>query len=297
MYKIMMFEGGVYKFNELKELISDIGGFILQETVMQTETMLHIAFPEEDERAIRDKIKELGGKFIELPLAGAEIMIVTPSLGRHHSVNPMCDIGEYLRRKGSITNMMGLARGVGKRIAQITAKEKMVIEECDAAVFVFGDFKECIVEKAKLCELIEVPYIIVGGPPDLDLDNYVGGVGRKTDRMKRKEEIDRLEDMAVALEQRLAVTRLELEEDPLAVSPLFIKDIIERVMPPRPGEELPNIIHLDGLRVKIEKEDEERIKEITVGKKKLSEICEMKRSLYEGCLLKIRPEAVTGSVF
>jgi len=128
MYKIMMFEGGVYKFNELKELIEDIGGFILQESVMQTETMLHLAFPEEEERVIRDKIKELGGKFKELPIAGSEIVIITPSLGKHHAVDPVCDIAEFFRRKGAITNMVGLARGVGKRIAQMTAQERKIIE-------------------------------------------------------------------------------------------------------------------------------------------------------------------------
>ncbi len=297
MYKIMMFEGGVYKFNELKELIEDIGGFVLQESVMQTETMLHLAFPGEEEREIRNKVKELGGELHDLPLAGTEIMIVVPSLGKHHSVHPLCDIAEFLRRKGAITNIMGLARGVGKRIAQITAQEKEIIEECDAAVFVFGDFKECIEEKVKLCDMIEVPYMIVGGPPDLELEHYVGSIGRKTDRMRRKGEIDKLEEMAVELEEILAEKRIEMDEDLLAASPLFIKEMIEMIMPPKAEEELPIVIHLDGLRVKINEEDEERIRDIEVGKKKLSEICEIKKSLYEGYLVKILPEAVTGSVF
>jgi putative methanogenesis marker protein 7 len=298
MYKIMMFTGGVYKFNELKEIVEDIGGFVLQSMVMQTETMMHLAFPEEEERRIRAKAKELGGKLKDLPLAGAEIMIVVPSLGKHHAVDPMCDIAEFLRRNGAITDMMGLARGVGKRIAQMTVQEKAIIEECDAAVFVFGNFKECIEEKAaKLCEPLEVPYMIVGGPPDLDLEHYVGGIGRRTDRMKRKEDIDKLEEMAAAFKMVLGEKIEEIEEDPLAASPLFIKEMIEMTLPPKAGEEFPVVIQLDGLRVKIEEEDKEKIKDIEVGKKKLSEICEIKRSLYEGYLLKILPEAVTGSIF
>jgi putative methanogenesis marker protein 7 len=297
MYKIMMFTGGVYKFNELKEAIEDIGGFVLQEMVMQTEAMMHLAFPEEEERKIRAKVKELGGKLKELPLAGAEIMVVVPSLGKHHAVYPMCDIAEFLRRTGAITNMIGLARGVGKRIAQMTTREKEIIEECDAAVFVFGDFKECIEEKVKLCEMIEVPYMIVGGPPDLDLEYYVGGVGRKTDRMKRKTEIDKLEEMTATFKVVLDEKRKEIEEDPLAASPLFIKEMIEMVLSPKAGGDLPIVIHLDGLRVKVEEEDEERIKDIEIGKRRLSEICEIKKSLYEGYLLEILPEAVTGSVF
>jgi putative methanogenesis marker protein 7 len=297
MYKIMMFEGGVYKFNELKELIEDIGGFILQESVMQTETMMHMAFPEEEERTIRDKIKELGGKFKKLPLAGSEIMIVAPSLGKHHAVNPMCDIAEFLRRQGAITNMMGLARGVGKRIAQITAEEKKILAEFDATVFVFGDFKECIEEKKKICEDLDVPYLIVGGPLDLELEHYVGGVGRKTDRMRRKGEIGILEGMADVLGEILDEKRREVEEDPLAASPLFIKELIEMVIPPKAGEELPIIIQLDGLRVNIEDEEVAKIRDIDVGKQTLSEICNIKKSLFKGYLLKIKTEAEVGIIY
>ena len=298
MYKIMMFTGGVYKFHELKEIIGDIGGFVLQEMVMQTETMMHLAFPEEEERRIRDKVKELGGKLKDLPLAGAEIMIVVPSLGKHHAVYPMCDIAEFLRRKGAITNMMGLARGVGKRIAQMTVQEKAIIEECDAAVFVLGDFKECIEEKApKLCESLNVPYMIVGGPPDLDLPHYVGGVGRRTRRMNRKADLDKLEEMTYAFQTVLGEKIKEIEEDPLAASPLFIKEMIEMTLPPKAGEEFPVVIHLDGLRVKIEEEDAGKLGEVEVGKRKLSEISEIKKSFYEGYLVRIQTEAETGGIF
>ncbi len=297
MYKIMMFSGGVYKFNELKELTQDIGGFILQEMVMQMETMLHLAFPAEEEKVIRNKVKEIGGKLIELPLAGAEIMIVVPSLGRHHAVNPMCDVAEFLRRKGAITNMMGLSRGVGKRIAQMTVEEKRIIEECDAAVFIFGNFRECIEDKARLCEGLEIPYIIAGGPPELDIPHYVGNIGRRTERMKRKHEIESLEKMAEALRTELDVRRREIEEDPLATSPLFLKELIDMTIPPKPGEEFSTIIHLDGLRVKLEPGEEKIIRDIEIQNRKLSEICEIRKSLYEGYLLKILPEAETGSVF
>lgn len=297
MYKIMMFEGGVYKFNELKELIEDIGGFILQESVMQTETMMHLTFPEEEERVIRDKIKELGGKFKELPLAGTEIVLVVPSLGKHHAVDPICDISEYLRRKGAITNMLALERGVGKRIAQMTAKEKKIIEEFDAAVFVFGNLKECIEEKVKLCSQIVVPYVIVGGPPDLTLDHYVGGVGRKSDRMRRTHEFIILEEIAEDLRKVIDDRRREIEEDPLAAAPLFVKDMIEMVIPQTAGEELLNIMHLEGLRVNIEENVEERLRDVAVGNKKLSEISELKQSLFKGYLLTIKTEAEVGSIY
>jgi putative methanogenesis marker protein 7 len=297
MYKIMMFEGGVYKFNELKEIIEDIGGFILQESVMQTETMLHMAFPEEEERTVRNKIKDLGGKFKELPLAGTEIMVVSPSLGKHHAVNPMCDISEYLRRQGAITIVMGLARGVGKRIAQITVEERRIIEESDAAVFVFGDFKECIRVKAKLCEQVNVPYLIVGGPPDLELPHYSGGIGRRTDRLRRAGDIECLERMTTELDKSLDEKRLELEEDPLAANPLFVKEMIEMMVPAKAGEELPITVHLDGLRVSINEEDLEDIQGVEIGTRKLSEIAEIRKSLFKGYLVKIRPESEVGSIF
>lgn len=297
MYKIMMFEGGVYKFNELKELIEDIGGFILQESVMQTETMLHMAFPEEEERSIRNKIKDLGGKFKELPLAGTEIMVVSPSLGKHHAVNPMCDIAEFLRREGAITIVMGLARGVGKRIAQITVEEKKIIEEADAAVFVFGNFKECIRVKAKLCEQVNVPYIIVGGPPDLELPHYSGGIGRRTDRLRRGEDIECLKRMAAELGRSLNEKRQEVEEDPLAANPLFVKEMIEMMVPAKAGEELPITVQVDGLRVSIDDEDLETIKSVEIGTRKLSEIAEIRKSRFKGYLVKLRTEAEVGSIF
>lgn len=297
MYKIMMFEGGVYKFNELKEHIEDIGGFILQESVMQTETMLHMAFPEEEERSVRNKIKDLGGKFKELPLAGTEIMVVSPSLGKHHAVNPMCDISEYLRRQGAITIVMGLARGVGKRIAQITVEEKSIIEESDAAVFVFGNFKECISVKAKLCEQLNVPYLIVGGPPDLELLHYTGGIGRRTDRLRRAEDIECLERMTSELDKQLDEKRLEVEEDPLAANPLFVKEMIEMIVPSKAGEELPITVQLDGLRVSINEEELEDIQAVEIGTRKLSEIAEIRKSLFKGYLVKIRPESEVGSIF
>ncbi len=297
MYKIMMFEGGVYKFNELKELIGDIGGFILQESVMQTETMLHMAFPEEEERTIRLKIKDLGGKFKELPLAGTEIMVVAPSLGKHHAVNPMCDIAEFLRRQGAITIMMGLARGVGKRIAQITAEEKKIIAESDAAVFVFGNFEECIREKAQLCEQVSVPYIIVGGPPELDIPHYSGGIGRRTERLRRGGDIECLKRMIDELGRSLDEKREEVDEDPLAANPLFVKEMIEMMVPPKAGEELPITVQLEGLRVSIDENDLQNIQNVEIGTRKLSEIADIRKSRFKGYLVKLRTEAEVGSIF
>ena len=299
MYKIMMFEGGVYRFKELKELVQDIGGFVIQEMTLQSDVLMHLALPAEEERLIRDFVKGLGGKLRDLPLAGTEIMVVSPSLGKHHLVHPVCDIAEFLRREGAVTNMLGLARGVGKRISQMTVKEREMIEECDAAVFFFGNFAECIREKAaKLCEPLNIPYIIVGGPPEVEgVTNYVGGIGRRTDRMRRKSEIVKLREVVERLSEALGEKRIEIEEDPLAAPPMFVKEMIEARIPLSSAEEMPIVLHLDGLRVRIGEEEAEELPSVQVGKRELREICEIRKSSYDGYLLKILPEAEVGSVF
>jgi hypothetical protein len=106
----------------------------------------------------------------------------------------------------------------------------------------------------------------------------VGGMGRLTDRMRRKAEIDTLERMAAELELVINERRHELDEDPLAVSPLFLKELIDLVIPPVPGEELPIIIQLNGLRMNLTGDDIAQIREITVGTKKLADICEIRPS-------------------
>ncbi len=53
-------------------------------------------------------ISELRGELV-LSLAGSEVAVVTPTLAIH-----TCDIPEYLRRNGVKSNMIGLARDVGR---------------------------------------------------------------------------------------------------------------------------------------------------------------------------------------
>jgi Uncharacterized protein related to methyl coenzyme M reductase subunit C len=48
-----MYEGGVYRVNELIEKIEDLGGYILQSTKFQNKLILTIAIPEEDEHIIK----------------------------------------------------------------------------------------------------------------------------------------------------------------------------------------------------------------------------------------------------
>jgi len=97
----------------------------------------------------RAKIKELLGKLTRAPITGSEIAIIAPTLAYHHLPHLDCDVAEFLRKQGAKTNMIGLARGVGKRICQLTAYERDLINEHDVAVFVLGNYEHCIIEKSK----------------------------------------------------------------------------------------------------------------------------------------------------
>jgi len=139
--------GGLYKHEEMEELVEDLGGYILQKNVLQLDVIMVILVPNADIPAIEAKNRELFGKLQKAPLAGAEVAVITPTLAYQHLPHLACDVAEYLRRSGSKTNMIGLARGVGKRVAQLTAKEIDLINEHDAALFLYGNFRDCIIEK------------------------------------------------------------------------------------------------------------------------------------------------------
>jgi putative methanogenesis marker protein 7 len=256
MYEVLMFDGGVYRISELYELVEDIGGFVIQKTQIQVMITVTIAIPAEDRSVIEDKTRELGGKLIEVPLAGTEIAVVGPTLGRHHMPHPICDIAEHLRKYGAITVVMGLARGKGRQTAQISADEKAFIEEYDAAVFVLGNFADCILkDKVRLFEKIEIPVTVVCGPEISELPNceaLVCGVGRKVERMRRAEEIAKLEETARAVQRVVQGRKEEIDEDPLFVHPAEVKQRIENLeLVQQSLRPAPIVLHLDGLRVKV----------------------------------------------
>ena len=59
MYETLTFTGGVHRSDEVRELIEDLGGFILQDSVQQMELVLNIAVPLEDVGKVEEKAKEL----------------------------------------------------------------------------------------------------------------------------------------------------------------------------------------------------------------------------------------------
>jgi len=132
--------------------------------------------------------------------------------------------------------MIGLARGVGRRVAQLTAREVDLINEHDAALFLYGNFRDCIIEKTRLFRDIEVPIVVTGGP-DLKTgevpgcEAYVGGLGRMMHRLRQKEETERMDRIVNAIGKVLDERRSELDKDQLSVSPPRLKAEIEKQVP------------------------------------------------------------------
>jgi putative methanogenesis marker protein 7 len=256
------YKGGLYRNDEIVDLIEDVGGYIIQKQMVATEVVIQALVPRDDISLISEVAKPLAGEITPSPLVGTEIAVVTPSLEIHHLPHASCDVAEYIRRFGAKTNMVGLARGFGKRIAQLNDEERDVINEHDLAIYLLGDFEECIRHKFPVLRRgIEVPIVVSGGPSketlqriiDPPVDGYVGEVGRFMHRTKESEEINKLEEVVEEITRVLSKKREEIAKDPLSVSPARLMDIIrERV------EEIhqvlsptPITVQMTGLRVKL----------------------------------------------
>ena len=185
------------RHNEIVDFIEDIGGYIVQKHILASDVVLLCFVPKDDVELLRSIAKSMGGEVVDSPLVGTEIAVVSMSLEIHHLPHPSCDIAEYLRRLGAKSNMVSLARGVGKRIAAINDEERDVINEHDLAVYLMGNFEKCIEYKMpNLRRGIEAPIVLCGGPNKETLqriinppvDGYVGNVGRFMHRTKESEE-------------------------------------------------------------------------------------------------------------
>ncbi|MCQ2970137.1 putative methanogenesis marker protein 7 [Methanobrevibacter gottschalkii] len=300
MYETLTFTGGVHKSEEFKELIEDLGGFILQENIQQMELVLNMAVPLEDVDKVEEKANELLAKISIAPMAGSEIAIVSPTLARHHLPHAACDISEYLREFGAKDNMLGLARGDGKGTSGITEEEKDLINEHDIAIFSLGSFENCIKEKAFLYDDIDIP-VIVTGAPDIPVeelpgaDAYVGGLGRIPRRLRRGPDVRALDKLVETCEKILNDKKREMALDPPLVPSIVVKNAIENqvreikdVFSPAPVTS-----QLDGVRVKLNYDDyADVISNVIIDDKKLSELAEIKKSfMYDYILVKINSES------
>lgn len=294
MFEVMMYDGGVYRSEELFELIEDVGGVVLQKNRSSQMLTVTMSIPSEDRETVAALCRDIGGEVRDVPLAGTEIAVVGPTLGRHHMPHPICDIAEELRRYGSITVVMGMARGRGKATAQISATEKGIVDEYDAAIFVMGNFKSCVETKAELIRDIHVPVILVSGPQPEGVDDtceaIISGVGRKAARMRTPPERAKLEEIADTLEEVLKDKKRSLEEDPLFVHPSEVKTILEEYEPInmclRPA---PMVLHLDGLRIKIPySEHRGYLENVDIYGRKLGEIADISPSKIDDSSIIVR---------
>ncbi len=298
MYETITYSGGVHKNNEMEELIEDLGGFILQRNQSQLDITLTIAIPEEDIDKIEEKAKELLGMVELSPLASTEIAIVSPTLARQHLPHAACDIAEYMRRYGTKTNMIGLARGAGRGISQINKREKDLIEEHDLAIFSLGSFEYCIRLKKFLFEDIDIPVIVTGTPKmdaeELNCDAYIEDFGRIPRRLKRGENIRALKKLVQTSEDIISKQKALLNDDPPIVSPILVKIAIERQVDEIEHVNSPMAIvsKLDSVRVKLPYDEfHEEIENVVVDDYKLKDVAHINKSkMYDHILVNILPE-------
>lgn len=299
MLKYLLFEGGLYKHERILEFLEDVGGFLVQKTVVGLDLIMNLAVPEEEHERLSWIVSELKGKLSPAPLIGTEIGVVAPTLSRHHLPHPACDIAENLRRHGAKTNIIGLSRGVGQKIVHTTIKEKELIEEHDIAVFTLGNFEKCLMKKTKIFSEIEVPVIVTGGPLMKGIpgaEAYVGGIGRYPERARTGESIEKLREVSRVAGEVVEQRRRELDLDPLIVDPIVVKAEIERQVPESTEALSPNPVTLkiDGVRVKLPYDEyKDKIGNISIGDKKLSEFAVIKRSLMRNYILvKVLPKSM-----
>ncbi len=306
MLEPIMYEGGVFKHNLVIELIEDLGGYVLQTNYMQTEVMIQMLCPHEDISMLEDLAKELRAKITRAPLTGTDIVVIAPTLAYHHLPHHACDVAEYMRRFGANTTLIGLARGVGRRIAQISAKERALVNEHDIAVFTLGNFEDCLVNKKYvLYKDLDVPCIITGTPelqkPPVYAKDYVGHLGRIAHRLKLENELDALDRLVETVGKTLDEHRIEISKDPLTTQPARImKEIKEQI--PEINKSLspaPITLQLMGARVKLSyPQYKEVIENITFEEGvTLREIAEVLPSrVRDYILIRILPKSVTGFV-
>lgn len=254
-----IYEGGIHRHTLLLELLEDLGGYLIQKTPAATEVTLVMLVPREDVHLIEQLATDLLGKVSKAPLTGTEIAVVSPTLASHHLPHSACDIAEFLRRGGANTTMIGLARGMGRRVALSADYERRLINEHDIALFSFGTFRDCIInKKPKLFEGIKIPIIATGGP-DLKTeevpgaDMYVGNIGRVAHRLRHSEELGGLDEMSEKVGNIVEKMREDIARDPLAVLPARVMKEVQEQIP-----EIENVytpapltLQLDGLRIKL----------------------------------------------
>jgi putative methanogenesis marker protein 7 len=302
------YKGGVYRHDEILDLIEDMGGYIIQKHMIAQDVVLQALIPRDDIEMLRTLSRPLAGEVIFAPLVGTEIAIVSMSLEIHHLPHASCDVAEYLRTAGAKTNMIGLARGFGKRIGLLSDEERDIINEHDLVIYLFGNFETCIKQKMPTFRRgIHIPIVVTGGPStealrkaiDPPVAGYVGEFGRFMHRTKEAPEIAKLDEIISEVSRVLDGRRSEIAKDPLSISPARLMDVILEQLPDIHDvtSPVPVVVQMDGVRVKLPYDPfAVRLKEVEVEKGvTVGMISDIRPSrMRDYILVKVKPFSDTG---
>lgn len=302
------YKGGVFRHDEILDLIEDMGGYIIQKHMIAQEVVLQALVPKEDIEILKTVSRPLAGEVIPAPLVGTEIAVVSMSLEIHHLPHASCDVAEYLRTAGAKTNMIGLARGFGKRIGLLSDEERDIINEHDLAIYLFGNFETCIQQKMPTFRRgIKIPLVVCGGPSketlmkviDPPVAGYIGGMGRFMHRTKEPDELARLDEIVAEVTRVVDQRRTSIAKDPLSIAPARLMDVILESVPDihEVTSPVPVVVQMDGIRVKLPYDPYAgRIKEVEIESGiKIADICDLRPSrMRDYILMKVKPFSETG---
>lgn len=305
-YEPYVFNGGVYKHGQIIELLEDVGGYLVNKMITITEVTMDMMIPSDDVPLIEELAKKQLGTLTKSPLTGVEIAVVSPTLASHHLPHSACDIAEYLRHPGAKTTMIGLARGMGRRVSLNDDFERRLINEHDIALYCLGSFRDCLVnKKPRLFEGVEVPIVATGGPNDIEADEmdgadmYIGNLGRLSHRMRGTDEMNALDVMNDKVAELVEEIRRDISRDPPAVLPARAMKEIENQIPEVTKSLAPSplVLKMNGVRVKLPYDlFHERVRNVEFDEgPKLGEIADITKSkMSDYILVQIKPKSEVG---
>lgn len=305
-YEPYLYNGGVYKHGQIIELLEDVGGFLVSKIVTISEVDMDMVIPREEAPGISALAEKLLGKLIRSPLTGVEIAVVSPTLASHHLPHSACDIAEYLRHPGAKTTMIGLARGMGRRVSLNEDFERRLINEHDIALFSLGSFRDCIInKKPRLFEGIDIPIVVTGGPGDLTTEDvpgadlYIGNLGRSSSRLRKPTDISALDLMNEKVSELADKMRETISRDPPVVLPARAMKEIENQVPEIEKSLAPSAmtLKLTGVRIKLPFDDYyAKVSDVEFDEGvKLADIADITRSKMNNYILvNIKPKSEIG---
>ena len=224
MYEVLMYDGGVYQVNELYELVEDIGGFVIQKTQIQVQIMVTMAIPEEERPTIEAKTRELGGKIVDVPLGrhGDRGGGPDPREGTTCPIPPATSPSNLRRLRGHHRGHgLGPGKGTADRADQCRREGHHRGVRCGGVRPRQLQGLHPGAQSAGCSRTSRYRWSAVCGPQIDSLPNceaLVCGIGRKVERMRREEEIARLDEVSEAIEKVIKAKRKDHRGGP-AVRP------------------------------------------------------------------------------